>query len=38
MKDFIITVAGLLAIVWLAMQIFAIVMAFQTLGYFAGLV
>lgn len=37
MKDFIITVAGLLAIVWLAMQIFATVMTFQTLGYFAGL-
>lgn len=37
MKDFIITVAGLLAIVWLAMQVFASVMTFQALGYFAGL-
>lgn len=37
MKQFITTVAALLAIVWLAMQIFATVMTFQTLGYFAGL-
>lgn len=37
MKDFIITVAGLLAIIWLALQIFSSVVSLQAMGVLAGM-